>query len=189
MKDYRIVAKVKNNRIAGRIEAMGFPTVSAFCRAHDLSVSGICALIAMTDSPLRARGGWTKYAVDLATALKVLPEDLFNDHQKRGTAGPSVFIREADTDALPKLRASDLALPSPEAEVIARIDAHRLMQCLKPREKQMIEMRYGIDGAEEATEEQIGHRFGISTPRVHQILHKAQQRMRRPSNGGQAYYT
>lgn len=50
-----------------------------------------------------------------------------------------------------------------------------------PREVQIIEMRYGFQGGEAMTLEQVGKRFGLTRERIRQIEIKVLQRLRHPS--------
>ena len=53
-----------------------------------------------------------------------------------------------------------------------------LLDRLNPRERSVVEMRYGISGDTPQTLTEIGSRFGIGRERVRQIEKKAMQKMR-----------
>lgn len=56
----------------------------------------------------------------------------------------------------------------------------RLMdECLTPRERDIICLRYGLTGGEEATQNEIGERLGISRSYVSRIEKKALEKLRR----------
>jgi RNA polymerase primary sigma factor len=67
-----------------------------------------------------------------------------------------------------------------DAAVIKRVlDA--FPGCLDPRAKQVIEMRYGINGDSPKTLRQIGDLFGVCRERVRQIERKALRKLKHPS--------
>lgn len=53
--------------------------------------------------------------------------------------------------------------------------------CLTAREKQIIEMRYGINGHSRKTLQQIGDIFGICRERIRQIERKALRKLKHRS--------
>ena len=55
--------------------------------------------------------------------------------------------------------------------------------CLDPRSKQVLEMRYGFNG-EKKTLQQIGDMFGVCRERIRQIERKALRRLKHPSRLG-----
>lgn len=188
-KDYRIVAKVRNNRILSLIEAAGFRSAYAFCKARGLHYSNVCALIAMKDSPLGKRGEWLKGTIDLATALGVQPEDMFNARQKLG-GNATTIVREVSENelSLESMTIEDRLLPSPDASVTARVDVNRMMECLSPRERKVVELSFGLNGQGEATLREVGDEIGVGPERVRQLLARAFRRIRHPSNTGSGYH-
>ena len=56
-----------------------------------------------------------------------------------------------------------------------------LLNTLKPRERDVIIARYGLDGSGEKTLEEVGFRFGVTRERIRQIEVKAIRRLRHPS--------
>lgn len=49
----------------------------------------------------------------------------------------------------------------------------QVISCLKPREREIIEQRYGFGGCEPMTLEEIGSRYGVTRERIRQIEAKA----------------
>jgi len=61
--------------------------------------------------------------------------------------------------------------PTENAARLERADRlHHLLLGLTPREQQMLRMRFGLDGADECTLEQIGQSFALTRERVRQIV-------------------
>ncbi len=54
-----------------------------------------------------------------------------------------------------------------------------LQECLTEREREILILRYGLDGKREATQSEIGARLGISRSYVSRIEKKALQKLRR----------
>ena len=53
--------------------------------------------------------------------------------------------------------------------------------CLDPRAKQVIELRYGLNGNQIKTLQQIGDMFGVCRERVRQIERDAIRKLKHPS--------
>ena len=53
------------------------------------------------------------------------------------------------------------------------------------REAEVVRLRFGIDGGQPMTLEDIGARFGITRERVRQIEQKAMRKLRHPSRRNQ----
>ena len=76
---------------------------------------------------------------------------------------------------------ADQHSPSPEdAAVASRLAAHAsdALEALAPREREVIQLRYGIDRAHEHTLEDIGQAFGLTRQRILQIAAKALTKLR-----------
>jgi RNA polymerase primary sigma factor len=80
-------------------------------------------------------------------------------------------IGDGEDDAfLAGLIAGDAPPPEEEAEVALRRDAVRTaLRSLPDRERQVITLRYGLDGGQPKTHEQVGRRLALTRERVRQI--------------------
>jgi len=70
---------------------------------------------------------------------------------------------------------------SPDEAVVARRRAEfarELLASLSPREQEVLRMRFGIDGDEDHTLEEIGESFSLSRERIRQIESKALEKLR-----------
>jgi RNA polymerase primary sigma factor len=76
----------------------------------------------------------------------------------------------------------DRATPAPDEEVL-RADLTRRVQValarLTPREREILRLRFGLDGEEEHTLEQVGARFQVTRERIRQIEARALDRLDR----------
>jgi RNA polymerase primary sigma factor len=52
---------------------------------------------------------------------------------------------------------------------------------LSPRERKIITLRFGLDGSEDCTLEQLGEMFDVTRERIRQIESKALRRLRHPN--------
>lgn len=62
-----------------------------------------------------------------------------------------------------------------------RIDVMRALSFLKPREAQILKLRYGIEDGKERTLEEIGCIFNLTRERIRQIEAKALKKLRHPN--------
>lgn len=61
------------------------------------------------------------------------------------------------------------------------VEVQQALQGLTARQAEIIRLRFGLDGGEGRTLEQIGQRFGLTRERIRQIEDKALKRLRHPS--------
>ena len=77
--------------------------------------------------------------------------------------------------------APESADPADQASVILRNEKVReLLNELKPRERKVIELRFGLNDGEQRTLEEVGREFNVTRERVRQIEAKALRRLRHP---------
>ncbi|MBI3988161.1 MAG: RNA polymerase sigma factor RpoD/SigA [candidate division NC10 bacterium] len=75
----------------------------------------------------------------------------------------------------------DQLLPPEEAELIGKFfreEVDRMLRHLTPRERQVIELRFGLGGQGPLTLEEVGKRLNLSRERVRQIEGRAKQRLK-----------
>jgi RNA polymerase primary sigma factor len=133
------------------------------------------------DEELRHRLGRIPRAGELAAELG-LDAEAFG--HLTSTLAPIVSIHAplADTDSL-SLEDSleDEAAPDPIAEVDrveVRGELVRLLVVLSPRERRILDWRFGLSGAEPQTLEEIGKRLDLSRERVRQLTGRALEKLR-----------
>ncbi|MFB2976690.1 sigma-70 family RNA polymerase sigma factor [Microseira sp. BLCC-F43] len=76
---------------------------------------------------------------------------------------------------------------SPEAHLVKtmlREELDSILERLSPRDRQILQMRYGLDDGREKTLEEIGHIFGLTRERIRQIVNKTLNKLRewQPTN-------
>ena len=64
------------------------------------------------------------------------------------------------------------------AEALLKEQLDQVLETLKPREKQVVQLRFGLNGNNSQTLEEIGHKFGVTRERIRQIEAKALKKLR-----------
>jgi RNA polymerase primary sigma factor len=81
----------------------------------------------------------------------------------------------------------DYGAPSPEGPVLVHdtvTRAARALESLKPRDRQVLELRFGIGNAREHTLQEIADQLGVSRERARQLEEAALKRLRRCTAAG-----
>jgi len=94
----------------------------------------------------------------------------------------AVFDEDEDTTLLKRLADSDQESPD---ECITRSSSQKqlenVLESLDIREHEIIQLYFGLDGAEPMTLEQIGDRMGLTRERIRQLKERAFGKLRHPS--------
>ena len=61
----------------------------------------------------------------------------------------------------------------------------KVLRCLRPRDREVIEFRFGINDGRQRTLEELAHTFGVTRERVRQIEARALEKLRHPDRSGQ----
>nr|WP_282549676.1 sigma-70 family RNA polymerase sigma factor [Streptomyces rochei] len=101
-----------------------------------------------------------RHTVPLEGLIEAIGEDALHEEADRTIRGP--HWSEADS------RYKDL---SPE-------EVHDLLDCLSDRERRLMTLRYGLDGAPESTLDAVGQVLGVTRERVRQVESKAMSKLR-----------
>ena len=85
-------------------------------------------------------------------------------------------------DFIPAEEASD---PADLANlVLMREELRKILATLSPRERRVLELRYGLGGGRPRTLEEVGREFNVTRERIRQIEAKALRKLRHPRRGG-----
>jgi RNA polymerase primary sigma factor len=124
---------------------------------------------APTDAELTAATGVGQRGI--ANVASLVKEPLSLDAPR----GPDSELRLGDAITDPTEEdAADRASGRERAEHL-----RNLLHTLNPRERAMLRMRFGLDGHEECTLDQIGRSFAVTRERVRQIVDGALQKLQR----------
>jgi RNA polymerase sigma factor (sigma-70 family) len=190
--DYRVKISVSNARIRRAMQAAGYTSVLQMCRVKNLSIGATFDLVNMKASPLNQKGEWRKCVLDLADALYSLPDDLFSERQKvlvlKSSTG-SKDVTEAELTRISEQHVWDNRLEDMQDNEGIREIAHEQTEdllkatmdaCLTPREKKVLEARFGFLGKEE-TLDGVAKQFDLSRERIRHIEFKALGKLRTQS--------
>ena len=116
----------------------------------------------------------------LAEAMRLEPGEL-GDVLRGLTPGASLDSDERAEEHLGLELSRKSVIPPADQELIAHAfqeEVVRLLRQLKPRERTVIEMRFGLGAEEARTLEEVGQRLHLSRERIRQIEERAKQKLR-----------
>jgi len=116
----------------------------------------------------------------LAEAMRLEPGEL-GDVLRGLTPGASLDSDERAEEHLGLELSRKSVIPPADQELIAHAfqeEVVRLLRQLKPRERTVIEMRFGLGAEEGRTLEEVGQRLHLSRERIRQIEKRAKQKLR-----------
>ena len=116
----------------------------------------------------------------LAEAMRLEPGEL-RDVLRGLTPGASLDSDERAEEHLGLELSRKSVIPPADQELIAHAfqeEVVRLLRQLKPRERTVIEMRFGLGAEEGRTLEEVGQRLHLSRERIRQIEKRAKQKLR-----------
>ena len=183
-KPYRIVARIKNNRLWTAI-LLRFPDVRSqadAARRLGIPPTSMASLLNMKYFPYGAHG-WHRVAIAIAVAVRETEEYLFDPELYGRPISPMAFEVAPTAGELERIGLVHPALaPDDAAEnVLLRQRVEEALTRLTARESAALRLRYGLDGEGEKTLEEVGARFDVTQERIRQIEAKALRKLRHPS--------
>jgi RNA polymerase primary sigma factor len=144
---------------------------------------GMLAAIEHVQTELTMQLGRDAYHEEVAEALGLTPDEL---RTLRVAGRPPVSLDEphgeGDDDSLQHfLDDQATANPGEEADhrlLRARID--EVLRCLPPRDREVMEMRYGLASGRPMTLDEVAQNFGVSRERIRQIETRSLEKLRQP---------
>jgi RNA polymerase primary sigma factor len=127
--------------------------------------------------------GRTPSREELAEALDVSTEKV---EQLIGAGRTPISLQTPvgeDEDEVLGDMIEDAASPDPEestSELMMNADLRERLETLPPRELQVLQMRYGLEGEEPLSLSEIGRRLGVTRERARQLEAQALKRLRDP---------
>ncbi|MDX6646172.1 MAG: polymerase primary sigma factor [Miltoncostaeaceae bacterium] len=135
--------------------------------------------ITRADRKLRPKLGRDPTDEELAEESRLTPERVRELRDvTRAVASLDRPVGEEGETTLGDLIAAEGEEPWEELDVSLREEAlHRALETLPDREREVIRMRYGLDGGETHTLQEIGGKLGVSRERARQIERQALERL------------
>ena len=130
---------------------------------------------------LSQRLGRAATAAELAQELELTPKQV-REYLERSRQPLSLDLRVGDNQDTELVELLEDNGPSPEefaAQSALQSDLERLMADLTPQQRQVLEMRFGLQDGQALTLAKIGDRLNISRERVRQIEREALTKLRK----------
>lgn len=179
---FRIVAKIKNNRLIRARLALGYATCADAARNMEVSLTTLCRYENLQENPWSAsRGDWKDVAKKIAAAYAYHPGELWPDTLRKVEARTlTLEVSTTPRAYLPELPEGRRPIKSLSAQV------DESLASLSPRQREVIEARFGIghgakSGDESSTFEEIGSSLNLSRERVRQLELRALRHLRQPA--------
>lgn len=179
--DYILTLRVRNNRIISIMRKMAL-TPTQLSEKAKCSIGQIHDILSMKQSPLsKVTGEFRPWIWRIAEVLKTHPENLFNERQLAG-----MFKNKAELILSEEEVHSYLAAPQhlyPHDFSIERESKEALthaLSTLTPREQNVIERRFGLNGHSVEDLEEIAVSQNVTRERIRQLEIKALTKLRHP---------
>lgn len=181
MKDFEITVRAKNNHLKERRDAAGL-TCRELSERIGVQYGEYINLENMRISPLHRRTGeFRAIAQKVAAFYRCLPEDIFPEAVLVIENAKAVRKIDAE-DALALMGNTGALLPDRVAmDGEAKEALKKALTTLRPRDKEILELRFGLNGNREHTLEEIGDLFEVDGQRIRQIEARALRELRHPS--------
>ncbi len=182
----RVSVEVRNNLILSRMEERGFKSVNELSLKAGISAAVLGRLVNMRSSPLRTAMKWKDAALKLAEFFGCLIEDLFSEDHINNvleTNRAEAEVNFVDIHRLLSERSAERMFPENIVFENERVEVVlKLLSSLKPKEREVIRLRFGLDGGEEFTLEEAGKATGLTREGARQNEERGLKKLRHRSN-------
>jgi RNA polymerase primary sigma factor len=137
--------------------------------------------IARSERKLRAELGREPTSFEIGRELDLMPDEV---EQIRRSAQTPVSLEkpvgdEEESEFGHFLRDDTAPAPDEEAETAMRKEAlKKVLSMLSPRERAVLELRYGLDGKPPRTLDEVGRTFNVTRERIRQIENQSLKKLR-----------
>jgi RNA polymerase primary sigma factor len=137
--------------------------------------------IVRSERKLRAELGREPTAIEIGKDLDLTGEEV--EHIRRSAQTPVSLEKpvgdEDESEFGHFLTDANLPLPDEEAEITMRKETLRtILSTLSSRERQVLELRYGLDGQHPRTLDEVGRTFNVTRERIRQIENQSLKKLR-----------
>jgi len=153
----------------------GIKTAADLSRLCGVTQTIIGGYLNLERIPIKKNGGWKESILKISTALKVTPEMLFPEQHIDTALGRNHGEAEISLGYLKQI-VGEGSYPSPESLMIEeQTDTLflSLLDGLTNRQRYIIDRRFGLDGHDAMTQEEIGSDMGLTRNRIRQIEYEA----------------
>jgi RNA polymerase sigma factor (sigma-70 family) len=185
MSDLRIIVTVKNGVLLRAMDEAGLETAAALAAASETSSTDVGAYLNLQRTPYNSRGDLRPSIQRIARALGRLPEDLFPPPFLHRALERNRVERDISSADLPALLGHDTPCiaydPERSAvvqEALSALDA--ALADLRPRDRQALELIYGLGGGKRMTLDEAAKVMGVTRERVRQMALKGERVLRHP---------
>jgi RNA polymerase primary sigma factor len=137
--------------------------------------------ILRSERKLRAERGREPTIEEIARELEMSPEEV--EHIRRSAQTPVSLekpVGDDDESEFGHFLADESApLPDELAETaLQRESLRKILESLSERERRVLELRYGLDGQQPRTLDEVGRAFNVTRERIRQIEHQGLKKLR-----------
>jgi RNA polymerase primary sigma factor len=137
--------------------------------------------IVRSERKLRAELGREPTAVEIGLDLDLTGDEV--EHIRRSAQTPVSLEKpvgdEDESEFGHFITDENLPLPDEEAEITLRKETLRkILGTLSSRERQVLELRYGLDGQHPRTLDEVGRTFNVTRERIRQIENQSLKKLR-----------
>jgi RNA polymerase primary sigma factor len=137
--------------------------------------------IVRSERKLRAELGREPTALEIGLDLDLSPDEV--EHIRRSAQTPVSLEKpvgdEDESEFGHFITDENLPLPDEEAEITMRKETLRkILGTLSSRERQVLELRYGLDGQHPRTLDEVGRTFNVTRERIRQIENQSLKKLR-----------
>ena len=131
-----------------------------------------------TTSELHQKLGRQPHITEIARALRVSPDKASRlDKAEKALYGVKALPEYESIDTAPVFRDGNEPWVMADRQVEARHMIRMLMQAVNERERQILSLRYGLEGQRPMTLQEVGKRLKVTRARVGQIESRAMAKM------------
>jgi len=188
VEEFNIKVTVRNNLVLTAIRDSGYTNLAKFAKDNSLALGLLYDTINLKRPPMLQTGEFSPFAMELMEVLGACPTDLWTAEQLTMKLKKNISYRELGREELQRCLQSSarsligLDYPEQEAEENEAVEIMaNMVDSLTPREARVLKLRFGLDGEDEHTLEQVGEKIGFTRERVRGIEAKALSKMRHPS--------
>ncbi len=185
MKDYRLEVKVKNNIFYKTMIKNKYYSLAELSRASGVSQNELSKIMNLKMSVYKVskegheemRPAYQK----LCDFFYCEPEDLsplahLYDALYKNKTIKEIDIGEMETVLLDRQQTPDKLIEQQDLQKTIS----KALCGLTPREERVLRMRFGLDGSEPMTLEEVGKAFGVTSARIRSIEGKAIHKLKHP---------